>query len=95
MGCPREVLLRGLHLQLPGRPQGSQNISNDKIPLSTTAGFLFLLFPHSRAPANGGMGVGGGRSNGVSAGAQAQIEDLTTQVFLNHSIIRCCHFDIC
>jgi len=36
--------------------------------------------PPSRAPANGGMGVGGGRSNGVSAGAQAQIEDLTTQV---------------
>merc|ERR1719362_2366678 len=34
--------------------------------------------PPSRAPANGGMG--GGRSNGVSAGAQAQIEDLTTQV---------------
>ena len=38
----------------------------------------FLIIPHSRAPANGGMG--GGRSNGVSAGAQAQIEDLTTQV---------------
>jgi len=36
--------------------------------------------PPPRAPANGGMGVGGGRSNGVSAGAQAQIEDLTTQV---------------
>jgi len=36
--------------------------------------------PPSRAPANGGMGVGGARSNGVSAGAQAQIEDLTTQV---------------
>merc|ERR1719234_2042059 len=36
--------------------------------------------PPSRAPANGSMGVGGGRSNGVSAGAQAQIEDLTTQV---------------
>ena len=29
-----------------------------------------------------GGGMGGGRSNGVSAGAQAQIEDLTTQVFL-------------
>ena len=28
------------------------------------------------------MGVGGARSNGVSAGAQAQIEDLTTQVFV-------------
>ena len=40
---------------------------------------LCLIIPHSRAPANGGMG--GGRSNGVSAGAQAQIEDLTTQVF--------------
>merc|ERR1719234_2198575 len=35
--------------------------------------------PPSRAPANGGMSVGGGRSNGVSAGAQAQIEDLTSQ----------------
>merc|ERR1719244_1324946 len=35
--------------------------------------------PASRAPANGGMS-GGARSNGVSAGAQAQIEDLTTQV---------------
>merc|ERR1719234_241589 len=39
--------------------------------------------PPSRAPANGGMGVGGGRSNGVSAGAQAQIEDLTTQESLH------------
>ena len=27
---------------------------------------------------------GGARSNGVSAGAQAQIEDLTTQVLLIH-----------
>merc|ERR1719430_927446 len=36
--------------------------------------------PPPRAPANGGMGVGGARSNGVSAGAQAQKEDLTTQV---------------
>ena len=42
----------------------------------------YFMILYSRAPANGGMGVGGGRSNGVSAGAQAQIEDLTTQVFL-------------
>merc|ERR1719361_1888031 len=33
--------------------------------------------PPARAPANGGMG---GRSNGVGAGAQAQIEDLKTEV---------------
>ena len=38
---------------------------------------------YSRAPANGGMS-GGARSNGVSAGAQAQIEDLTTQVLRIH-----------
>merc|ERR1719219_1699143 len=33
--------------------------------------------PPARAPTNGGMG---GRSNGVGAGAQAQIEDLKTEV---------------
>ena len=49
----------------------------------------YLVLICSRAPANGGMS-GGARSNGVSAGAQAQIEDLTTQVLLNHLALETC-----